>query len=933
MADIQDKKGEMAKAYSHETVEGRWYDWWEAQGYFTPQRDPNKAPYTIIMPPPNVTGELHMGHALTNAVEDILIRYKRMAGYATLYLPGEDHAGIAGQNVVEKELAKEGKTRHDLGREAFLERTWEWMNRYRPRIRYQLRRLGASCDWTRERFTMDPGPARAVRVVFKRLYDKGLIYKGEKIINWCPRCATTLSDLEVEDVAEEGHLWTILYPVEDEGRKTKDESGTAPQIRNPQSAIRNGITVATTRPETMLGDTGVAVYPDDPRWRDFIGKTVTLPIMRRPIPVIADEGVEKEFGTGAVKMTPGHDPLDFEIGQRHGLPIINILNPDGTLNENAGPYAGQTVEEARKGVVAQLEREGLLLGVEKHTHNVPHCDRCGTTVEPIVSDQWFVKMQPLAEPAIEAVRRGTIKIVPERFTKVYYHWMEHIRDWPISRQLWWGHRIPVWYCDQGHRFASDQEPETVLRCSECGSASIQQDPDVLDTWFSSGLWPFSTLGWPDETPDYDYFYPTSVMETGYDIIFFWVARMIFQGLEHTHQAPFHTVYLHGMVRDDKNRKMSKSVGNVVDPLIMADKLGSDALRMALITNSSPGNDQKFSDQRIEQAAHFANKLWNATRFVLGTTKDEGRRTNDLPSSIVLRPSSALADRWILSRYSRIVEETTRMLDEYQLGEAGKMLQEFVWSEYCDWYIEAAKTSLRSEDAGQREETSAVARYVLDGILRLLHPYMPFLTEELWQNLHGWPSQDESLPAEAQSLMMAQWPTSTGTDDEAENDFTLVMEIIREIRNARAEAVKDAPEHIKKEITGRWIEALIAGGPRTAALKREADTIARLGRLDLSKLIIEESLPAEQRPDKAATLVVREAEVILPLAGLVDLDAERKRLQAEAEQTEAEIARTGALLANEGFTSRAPAQVVARERAKLAAAHERLAKLRERLGSL
>ncbi len=910
MTDIQNKpagQGEMAKAYSHEDVEGRWYDWWEAQGYLTPARDPGKEQYTIIMPPPNVTGELHMGHALTNAVEDILIRYKRMSGYSTLYLPGEDHAGIAGQNVVEKELAKEGKTRHDLGREAFLERTWEWMNHYRPRIRYQLRRLGASCDWTRERFTMDEGPRRAVRVVFKRLYDKGLIYKGEKIINWCPRCATTLSDLEVEDVEEEGNLWTIKYPLIDDPSR--------------------GITVATTRPETMLGDTGVAVHPDDPRWQDMIGKMVMLPIMNRPIPVIADADVELEFGTGAVKITPGHDPLDFEIGGRQGLPIINILNLDGTLNDNAGPYAGQTVEQARKGVVAQLEREGFLLGIEKHRHNVPHCERCGTTVEPIVSDQWFVKMRPLAEPAIEVVRNGTLKIVPERFSKVYFHWMENIRDWPISRQLWWGHRIPVWYCENGHRFASDQEPESVTTCPECGSTAIKQDPDVLDTWFSSGLWPFSTLGWPDETPDYDYFYPTSVMETGYDILFFWVARMIFQGLEHTHQIPFHTVYLHGLVRDDKGRKMSKSVGNVVDPLIMADKFGSDALRMALITNSSPGNDQKFSDQRIEQAAHFANKLWNASRFVLSATT-----AGINPKSKIQNPKS-LADRWILSRYSRIVVETTRMLDEYQLGEAGKVLQEFVWNEFCDWYIEAAKSTLRSEDATQQEETSAVARFVLDGILKLLHPYMPFLTEELWQNLHGWPSQDGTLPSQAQSLMMAEWPPAGGTGDEAERDFSLVMEIIREIRNARAEAVRDVPENIKKDMTGRRIEALIAGGSRTDMLRREADTIARLARLDPDKLVIEESLPAEKRPEKAATLVVGEAEVILPLAGLVDLDAERKRLQGEAEQTEAEIARTQDLLSNESFTARAPAQVVERERAKLAAAQERLAKLRERLGSI
>jgi valyl-tRNA synthetase len=917
----------MAKAYSHEAVEARWYDWWEAQGYFTPERDPNKEPYTIIMPPPNVTGDLHMGHGLTNAVEDILIRWKRMSGYSTLYLPGEDHAGIAGQLAVEKELAKEGKSRHDLGREAFLERTWEWMNRYRPRIRYQLRRLGASCDWTRECFTMDPGPARAVRTVFKHLYDKGLIYKGERIINWCPRCATTLSDLEVENIEEQGNLWTILYPLAEDGRPTAAE---LEGLKDKSARIQNGIIVATTRPETMLGDTAVAVHPDDPRWKHFIGKTVILPIMNRPIPVIADAGVDLEFGTGAVKITPGHDPLDFEIGGRHNLPIINILNLDGTLNENAGPYAGQTVEEARKGVVAQLEREGYLLGVEPHMHSVPHCERCGTIVEPIVSDQWFVKMAPLAAPAIDAVRDGRVRIVPERFIKVYFHWMENIRDWPISRQLWWGHRIPVWYCENGHRFCSAADPATVKSCPECGSEHIKQDSDVLDTWFSSGLWPFSTLGWPDETPDYEYFYPTSVMETGYDILFFWVARMIFQGIENTGQVPFHTVYLHGIVRDDRGRKMSKSEGNVVDPLIEVDKHGSDALRMALITNSSPGNDQKFSDGRIEQAAHFANKLWNATRFVIGAGAGGGE-----PEEIAkLEPGFAksLADRWIISRYGRIVEQITQMLEDYQLGEAGKLLQDFVWSEFCDWYIEAAKSSLRSEDAATRDATLTVARGILDGLLRLLHPYMPFLTEELWQNLNGHPSENISLPPQQQSIMVAPWPRPTAIDKAAERDFDLVVEIVRQIRNARAEAVRDAPENIKKEMTGRRIEALIAGGSSTAMLQQQSDILALLARLDDNKLTIEESLPADKRPDKAVTLVIGEAEVILPLAGLVDLNAEKKRLEAEALSTAGEITRTEALLANEGFVSRAPAQVVERERAKLVAARERLAKLRERLAA-
>ncbi|HYP40235.1 MAG TPA: valine--tRNA ligase [Chloroflexia bacterium] len=905
MPDTREITNEMAKAYSHTEVEGHWYDWWEAQGYFTPERDPNKEPYTIIMPPPNVTGELHMGHALTNAVEDILIRWKRMQGYSTLYLPGEDHAGIAGQNVVEKELASEELSRHDLGREKFLERTWQWMNRYRPKIRYQLRRLGASCDWTRERFTMDAGPARAVRIVFKHLYDKELIYKGVRIVNWCPRCSTTLSDLEVEMEEEPGHLWTLRYPL---AGKPED-----------------GITVATSRPETMLGDTAVAVHPDDERWHHLIGKQVILPIMNRPIPIVADEGVDKEFGTGAVKLTPGHDPLDFEIGQRQGLPTINILNPNGTLNENAGPYAGQTVAQARKGVVEQLEREGYLIKTDIHNHNVPHCERCGTIVEPIVSDQWFVKMQPLAAPAIQVVRDGRVRIVPERFNKVYYHWMENIRDWPISRQLWWGHRIPVWYCDNGHRFASAEEPESVTQCETCGSADIHQDEDVLDTWFSSGLWPFSTLGWPDETPDYKYFYPTSVMETGYDILFFWVARMIFQGIENTGQPPFHTVYLHGLVRDEKGQKMGKSKGNVVDPLKMADKYGSDALRIALMTNSSPGNDQKFSEQRIEQSGHFANKLWNATRFVLAQGSGIRGQGSGADGN-----SKSLADRWIVSRYSKTARQVTQLLEDYQLGEAGKLLQEFVWNEYCDWYIEASKTALRGE---RKDETLAVARNVLDGILRLLHPYMPFLTEELWQHLHGWPSRDGGMTANEQSVMMAAWPGPLATDEDAERDFGLIIDIIREIRNARAEAVRDAPENIKKEMTGRRIEALLAGGSRTAMLREEAETIARLARLDLEKLVIEESLSEEQRPARATTLVVGEVEVALPLAGLVDLDVERKRLQSEAEATQAEIERTEGLLSNEQFTAKAPPQVVQREQAKLSAAQERLEKLRERLAAL
>ena len=930
MADIQDKpkneeQSQMAKAYSHEAVEGRWYDWWEQQGYFTPERNPGSKPYTIIMPPPNVTGELHMGHALTNAVEDILIRWKRMQGYETLYLPGEDHAGISGQYVVEKELAKEKLSRHDIGREKFLERAWEWMNEYRPRIRYQLRRLGASCDWTRERFTLDPGPQLAVRTVFKRLYDKGLIYKGERIVNWCPRCMTTLSDLEVEPEEEQGHLWTIRYPLAEEGADSN------PDIRNSNSEI--GIEVATTRPETMLGDTAVAVHPDDERWQHLIGKEVMLPIMQRPIPVIADEAVDKEFGTGAVKITPGHDPLDFEIGQRHNLPIINLLNLDGTLNHNAGLYSELGVEEARSGVVKQLEDEGYLVKIDPHTHSVPHCERCGTVLEPIVSDQWFVKMGPLAKPALEVVRKGEIRIVPERFTKVYYHWMENLRDWPISRQLWWGHRIPVFYCDNGHEFASiDLQPTA---CEQCGSPNLRQDDDVLDTWFSSGLWPFSTLGWPEQTEDFQYFYPTDVMETGYDILFFWVARMIFQGLEHTGKIPFHTVYLHGLVRDETGRKMSKSWGNVVDPIGLADRYGSDALRMSLITNSSPGNDQKFSDQRTEQAGHFANKLWNATRFVISNMEFRSSDLENMPTnskSEIPNPKS-LPDRWIVSRYSRTVSQVTQMLEDYQLGEAGKVLQEFVWNEYCDWYIEAAKGALRSEDPQTRGTTLAVARTVLDGILRLLHPYMPFLTEELWQNLHSWPSRDGSLDRKQQSIITATWPAPLQADEEAERSFDTIIETIRQIRNARAEAIKDAPDNQKSELARRRIEAIIGGGSYTSMLRDEADTLARLAQLDPDKLIISERIAQEQRPSQATTLVIGEIEVVLPVSGLVDTEAEQKRLHSEAEATRAEIERTEALLSNEQFTSRAPGNVVERERAKLSAALERLSKLNERLMEL
>jgi valyl-tRNA synthetase len=877
----------LAKAYDPRLVETGVYDRWDDAGYFQPRERPDREPFVIVMPPPNVTGELHIGHALFVTVEDVMIRWHRMLGDPTLWIPGADHAGIAGQWVVEKELAKEGLTRHDLGREKFLERVWEFMNQYRGRIREQTMILGASCDWTRFAFTMDPGPSRAVRRVFKRLYDKGLIYRGERLISWCPRCRTALSDLEVVHRDEAGSIWTLAYPVEG-----SDEV----------------ITVATTRPETMLGDTGVAVHPDDGRYRHLVGKQVRLPIMERLIPIVADEAVDPAFGSGAVKVTPAHDPNDFEIGQRHGLPSLNVMNTDGTMNENAGPFAGMSIAEARKAVVARLEADGRLVRTEPHTHAVGHCQRCDTIVEPLISTQWFVKMEDLARPAIAAAKDGSLQFVPDHFKSVYLNWLENIHDWTVSRQLWWGHRIPVWYCQScGEMIVTDEE--TLTTCPDCEDP-VEQDPDVLDTWFSSGLWPFSTLGWPDDTPDLRRFYPSSVMETGYEILFFWVARMVMFGLEVMGELPFHTVYLHGTVRDVEGAKMSKTKGNVIDPTLVTAEYGADALRFALITQSAPGNDLKLDIQKVEDARNFANKLWNATRFALrpiGAT--DIAMADDGPA----RPSGdlALADRWILSRLDATIDEATRLLGMHQYGEAGKAIREFVWSELCDWYIEAAKVRQRGTQAEQAVVAQTLA-YTLERSVRLLHPFMPFVTEALWQE----------LTHVGESVMIAAWPESGSRDKTAEKDFVALIETVRAIRNAKTEANVEP---------GRWIAAEVFAGFHAAAFEDSRRELGSLARIADDELVILDTAPVGGQG--ALTAVAGSVVAMLPLAGMVDLDAERDRLRKEIVAAEAERDRAHAQLGNEAFVSRAPEKVVEVQRQRLATAEEQIALLERRLAEL
>jgi valyl-tRNA synthetase len=880
----------MAKAYEPQLYEEPLYNWWENQGYFKPEIAGEKAEsFVISMPPPNVTGALHLGHAITASVEDLMIRYNRMNGKAALWVPGADHAGIATQLQVEKALRDEGTSREVIGREKFLERTWAWKHKYGGIITRQHRRLGASCDWSRERFTMDEGLSRAVREAFVRLYEQGLIYRGEYLINWSPGLQTAVSDLEVEYSEEQGKLYYFRYPI-----AGSDEY----------------IPVATTRPETILGDTAVAVHPDDDRYRHLIGKTCLVPVLKRTIPVIHDTYVDKEFGTGALKITPGHDPNDFEIGQRHGLQIINVMNRNATMNEQAGPYAGMDRFECRHKLWADMEAAGLTIKVEPHTLQVPRSQRGGEVVEPMVSTQWFVKMQPLAEKGLRAVANGRIQIVPERFTKIYNNWLENIRDWCISRQLWWGHRIPVWYCaDCGQMTVARQDPAA---CSHCGSARIEQDPDVLDTWFSSGLWPFSTLGWPDDTPDLRRFYPTSVMETGYDILFFWVARMIMSGLQYTDEAPFHTVYLHGLIRDEHGRKMSKTTGNVLDPLEVMDQYGTDALRFTLLTGSTPGNDMNLSLDRIASNRNFSNKIWNATRFVvsnLGTAFQSGAGSTWNLSGLTL------PDRWILSRLNRITGEVTRLIDNYQFGEAGRQLYEFFWSEFADWFIEVAKIRLNSADVRAQATARRVLVHVLDRSLRLLHPFMPFITEAAWQH----------LPHEGPSLMVATWPRQSPAliDDEAETTMSTLIEIIRTIRTIRSEYNVEPAKRIA---------AHIAAGDNFDMLAKHQDIVTAMARLDAAQLRLVKTL-AEKPAQAVGQVISGGLEIYLPLAGLVDLDAERKRCRAELTQLDQRIAAGQSKLANPGFVNKAPAAVVAGERQKLADLEVQAAKTRERLQEL
>jgi valyl-tRNA synthetase len=877
----------LAKTYDPRLVEAGAYDRWDDAGYFQPRERPDREPFVVVMPPPNVTGELHIGHALFVTVEDIMIRWHRMLGDPTLWIPGADHAGIAGQWVVEKQLAREGLTRHDLGRDKFLERVWQFMNQYRGRIREQTMLLGASCDWSRFAFTMDPGPSRAVRRVFKRLYDKGYIYRGERLISWCPRCQTALSDLEVVHRDNAGFLWTLAYPVEG-----SDEV----------------ITVATTRPETMLGDTGVAVHPDDERYRHLVGQQVRLPILDRLIPIVADEAVDPAFGSGAVKVTPAHDPNDFEIGRRHNLPSISVMNTDGTMNANAGPFAGMRIADARSAVVERLAREGRLLGTEPHMHAVGHCQRCDTVVEPLISTQWFVRMDDLARPAIAAAKDGSLQFVPDHFRGVYLNWLENIHDWTVSRQLWWGHRIPVWYCQQcGETIVTDEE--RIESCPFCGGP-LEQDPDVLDTWFSSGLWPFSTLGWPDDTPDLRRYYPSSVMETGYEILFFWVARMVMFGLEVMGELPFHTVYLHGTVRDLEGAKMSKTKGNVIDPTVVTEEYGADALRFALVTQSSPGNDLRLDIQKVEDARNFANKLWNATRFALRPIGEVAiAMADDGPA----RPSGdlALADRWILSRLDATIDEATRLMRSHLYGEAGKAVREFVWSELADWYIEAAKVRLRGSD----EERQAVAQtlaYTMERSIRLLHPFMPFVTEALWQE----------LPHAGDSVMIAPWPEAEARDAEAEEAFGALIETVRSIRNARTEAGVEP---------GRWIAAEIFAGPHAAAFETARRELGTLARIADDELVIRAGSPEGGKG--ALTAVAGSVVTMLPLASMVDLEAERDRLRREIATAEAERDRAHAQLRNKAFLARAPEQVVDVQRRRLAAAEEQIALIERRLAEL
>ena len=870
---------ELPKTYDPKAVEDKLYSFWNDSGFFHAEVNPKKKPYTIVIPPPNVTGQLHMGHAFDETLQDVLIRTKRMQGYEALWMPGTDHAGIATQIKVEENLRKEeGKTRYDLGREEFLKRVWDWKHKFGNRIISQLKKLGSSCDWERERFTMDEGCSKAVREVFVNLYNKGLIYKGHRIINWCPHCATALSDAEVEYETQPGKLWHIRYPL-------ADGSGE--------------LVVATTRPETFMGDTGVAVNPNDERYKHLIGKTCILPIMNREIPIFGDEYVDMEFGTGCVKVTPCHDPNDFEMGQRHNLEQILVFNEDATVNANGGKYEGMDRYECRKAVVKDLEEGGYLVKIEDHEHNVGTCYRCGTTVEPMTSAQWFVKMAPLAKPAMDVVNEGKTKFVPDRFSKTYLRWMENVHDWCISRQLWWGHRIPAFYCDDcGEMTVSKTDVHT---CPKCGGTHIHQEEDVLDTWFSSALWPFSTLGWPDKTKELEYFYPTSTLVTGYDIIFFWVARMIFSGVEHMGETPFKTVYIHGLVRDAQGRKMSKSLGNGIDPLEVIDQYGADALRFTLATGNSPGNDMRFSDERVQASRNFCNKIWNASRFIQMNLTIDKDKAVELPAEL------ALEDKWIISKFNTLVADVTRNIDQYELGLAASKLNDFIWENFCDWYIEIAKTRLQTGD----ENVQKVLCYVLSGAMQLLHPFMPFITETIWQ----------ALPHEGPSVMVSKWPEYDEklnfSVEEAQMES--LMDAVRAIRNRRAEMNVPPSKKAKVLILTEKKETFSAG----------AGFFPKLAYASEIELI--DAVPADAA--KMASVVTGDAQLYMPMGDLIDFEAERARLGKEKKKVEDDIAFVMKKLNNPKFVDKAPESVVAAEREKADKLREHLAKLEESIAAL
>ncbi len=856
----------MDKVYNPKDVEDKWYKYWEENGLFRAEVKRDKKPFSIVIPPPNVTGSLHIGHALVNTLQDVIVRFKRMQGYETLWLPGTDHAGIATQNVVEREIAKEGLTRHDLGREEFIKRVWEWKEKYGRNIINQLKKLGASCDWSRERFTLDEKLSRAVREVFVTLYNEGLIYKDDYIINWCPRCQTALSDLEVEHKEVEGRLYYIKYPV-----KGEDDY----------------VVIATTRPETMLGDVAVAINPHDKRYEKYRGKKVILPIMEREIPIIEDEYVDMEFGTGALKITPYHDPNDYEVAKRHNLEGINIFNIDATINENGGKYKGLTREEAREKIVEELKEKGLLVKIEDHVHSVGHCYRCHTAIEPYLSSQWFVKIKPLAEPAISKVKDGEITFTPKRWEKVYFDWMENIRDWCISRQIWWGHRIPVWYCKDCGTYSASIDDLQV--CPKCGSTNIAQEEDVLDTWFSSALWPFSTLGWPDKTEDLDYFYPTSLLVTGFDIIFFWVARMIMMGLKFMGDVPFRKVFVNPLVGDEEGKKMSKTKGNVVDPLIIIDKYGADALRFTLASLTTDVNYIKLSETKIEGARNFANKIWNASRFILSNFEDFSPYEYDLSDFDL-----TIADRWILSRVNKVINEVTEELERFSYSEAALTLYDFFWREFCDWYIEISKVDLYGDDDKARNKTRKILHLVLDASLKLLHPFMPFITEEIWQR----------MPHRGTSIMVSEWPVVDESlfDDTSEASMTKIQDIIRVIRNLKAEmniSIQKRTDIIINVISDREAVKLISDALPYLEL-------AKVGKVDIV-------YKSGERPKLSSIGVTQDAEIYMPLEGLIDIEKERARLSKDLVKVDKELERTKRKLDNPNFINKAKKEVVEKER--------------------